>query len=138
MNHVPDQTRGLIALTISVLCCAASQLLLKLGMAGIGTLPSFDGLAAYAVQLIRLPIVGGLALYAIGTVLWLICLTKLDLSVAYPASAVQFLLIFAGAWCLFDEPMTTPRLIGAAVVLIGVLLLTMDRKQRDTPPSTAS
>jgi drug/metabolite transporter (DMT)-like permease len=117
----------MIALAVGILCCASSQLLLKFGMAGITSLPSLDSLPAYAIELIQLPIVAGLALYAIGTGLWLVCLTKLDLSVAYPASAVQFLLIFAGAWHFFGEPVSGIRLLGAAVVLLGVLLLTLDR-----------
>ena len=99
-------------------------------MADVGGLPDFSGLPIYLLELIRVPIVGGLALYAAGTALWLVCLTKLDLSVAYPASAVQFLLIFTGAWHFFDEPITISRLVGATIVLAGVLLLTLDRNER--------
>ncbi|MCB1097055.1 MAG: hypothetical protein KDN22_15890 [Verrucomicrobiae bacterium] len=136
MKHCSDNARGLLALAVSILCCAASQLLLKSGMSSIGTLPALDNVPAYALGLITPPIVGGLMLYAFGTALWLVCLTKLDLSIAYPASAVQFLLIFAGAWYFFGEPVTTPRLAGAAVVLVGVLLLSLDRKP--TSPTTST
>lgn len=138
MNLSPGKASGLLALAVSVVCCAASQLLLKFGMTGLGELPTLGSLPAYAFQLIKLPIVGGLALYAVGTGLWLMCLTRLDLSVAYPASAVQFLLIFAGAWSFFDEPVTTSRLVGAVIVLIGVLLLTVDRKAASASSATSS
>ncbi|MDA0813853.1 MAG: 4-amino-4-deoxy-L-arabinose transferase [Verrucomicrobia bacterium] len=136
MKVSSNKTRGLLALAVSIVCCAASQLLLKSGMSAIGTLPALNNLPAYAVSLITPPIIGGLMLYAFGTALWLICLTKLDLSVAYPASAVQFLLIFAGAWYFFGEPVTNPRLAGAAVVIAGVLLLTLDRKPSTPSPTT--
>ena len=136
MKDSSNKTLGLLALAVSTLCCAASQLLLKSGMSAICTLPTLNHLPGYALSLITPPIVGGLMLYACGTALWLVCLTRLDLSVAYPASAVQFLLIFAGAWYFFGEPVTTPRLAGAAVVLAGVLLLTLDRKPVASSPTT--
>lgn len=136
MNSLSNRSRGLLALVASVLCCASSQLLLKSGMAGVSRLPSIDSLPTYFLDLVQIPIVTGLALYAIGTGLWLTCLTKLDLSVAYPASAVQFLLIFAGAWHFFDEPVSSVRLLGAIVVLAGVLLLTLDRRQSSSPASS--
>lgn len=129
------QARGMVVLGISVLCCAASQLLLKSAMASAGSLPSLAAFPSYLPQLITLPIVAGLALYAAGTGLWLICLTRLELSVAYPASAVQFLLIITGAWHFFDEPVSGIRLAGACVVLAGVLLLAFDAKNSSPGPA---
>ena len=129
---------GFVFLGFSILLCAGAQLLLKRAMADVGGVPSLAALAAYLPELIRVPVIAGLSLYGIGTALWLGCLTRLDLSVAYPASALQFLLIFAGAWWLFDESVNLPRIVGAVIVLAGVLMLTLDRREtaaEESPPS---
>ena len=131
---------GFVLLGASVLLCAGSQLLLKRAMAEVGGVPSIEGLASYLPGLVRFPVIAGLGLYGLGTALWLSCLTRLDLSVAYPASALQFLLIFAGAWWLFDESISWPRMAGAVIVLTGVLLLTLDKTDgaSETAPGSTS
>ena len=122
-------TAGFVLLGVSVLLCAGAQLVLKRAMMEVGSVPALDGLVGYLPELLRGSVLAGLGLYAAGTALWLACLTRLDLSVAYPASAIQFLLIFAGAWWLFDEGVTWPRITGAVIVLAGVLMLSLDGKE---------
>jgi len=80
-----------VLLGASVLLCAGSQLILKQAMVDVGGVPTLDRLIAYLPGLFRFPVIAGLGLYAMGTTLWLGCLTRLELSVAYPASAVQSL-----------------------------------------------
>ena len=82
---------AMVALLLSIAICTASQLLLKHAITGEGT---------FFAKLFTLPVIAGLAAYATGTGLWVACLRKLDLSFAFPASALQHVLIVAGAWSL--------------------------------------
>jgi drug/metabolite transporter (DMT)-like permease len=113
--------RGVAALTLSVLLCAAAHVILRWAAGGGGEL----------LELATRPGVWlGLAVYGCGTGLWILCLRRLDLSFAFPASAVQLLLVYAGAALLLGESIPPLRLLGAAVILFGIGLLFLERRSR--------
>ena len=109
---------GWLSLISSVVLCTSAHLLLRDGAA------DGQGLELY----LRWKIILGLFVYACGTGLWLVCLSNLDLSVAFPASAVQFVVVMAGARFLLGEPLPALRVIGGAVITAGILLLLFERK----------
>ncbi len=111
-------------LLASVVLCASAHLILRGGAVDGG---ESEGLLKL---LFSGRILLGLVVYGSGTVLWIACLSRLDLSLAFPASAVQFLLVFAGAHWILDEPMPVLRLVGAAVILLGIGLLFAERRHR--------
>ena len=114
-----DSRAGLAALALSVLLCGSAHLLLRHGATelSVNLLPNW-----------RLAL--GLATYGCGTLLWLHCLSKLDLAVAFPASAVQLVLVLAGAHWLLGEVISVWQMVGAAVILIGIAMLFIERRGR--------
>ena len=65
----------------------------------------------------------GLILYAISAVFWMIALTKVELSVAYPMLSIGYVLIFFVSIFLFDEPFKYIRLLGVILIVIGVYFI---------------
>ena len=65
----------------------------------------------------------GLACYGLGAVLWLVVLSRLDLSYAYPLLAVSYILIPLLSHFLLGENVTSLRWLGIAVIFIGVLIV---------------
>jgi drug/metabolite transporter (DMT)-like permease len=117
--------RGWSFLAASVLLSAAAQVFLKAGAAA----GSADSVGTNPVDAFLEPmVVVGLALYALGTLLWLKCLTRLDLSLAYLVSALQYVLVFVAAKALFAETLSLTRLIGLAVILLGIVIVSRNRK----------
>jgi len=84
-----------------------------------------DGLLSYAIHLFTTPIfLAACLLYAFSTVLWVGLLTRYPLSQAYPlVIAASILLTTAIGLTLFKEQMTMDKLIGLALVCIGVKIL---------------
>lgn len=119
---------GLVYLLIDIIVSVAAQLLLKKGMLQLGEF-ELDGSFSYLISMLNPMIIGGLILYACGTVGWLLCLTKLDLSFAYPAGTMQYLFIFMGAWLWFDENVSALRIAGLVIICIGVVVLALDLKK---------
>jgi len=105
---------AMVALLLSIVICTASQLLLKHAITGEGS---------FFVKLFTLPVIGGLAAYATGTALWVVCLRRLDLSFAFPASAMQHVLIVAGAWSLLGETIPPLRIAGVVLIVAGVFII---------------
>lgn len=54
---------------------------------------------------------------------WMIVLSNLTLSAAFPMTAVGYVLVLGLGWTLFGEPVTIAELAGSAAILAGVWLM---------------
>jgi len=118
---------GIGILLLDILLSVAAQLVLKSAMSEIGGFDPSTSITLYFYNFVDLKIFLGLGLYGIATVLWIFCLSKLDLSFAYPIATVQYFLIFLGAWYLFGEIIPTLRILGLCVIVIGVVVISLDK-----------
>ena len=120
-------TSGTLALIlISVTLSACAQVLFKFGVSaapGAVTPGNPSLIGAILGTLLRPGVLGGLALYAIGTVVWLRALAQVPLSQAYPFVGLGFVLTAAFGFLLFNEALGPSRLIGTALVIAGVFLV---------------
>ena len=123
---------GVFLLLISVLFCTSGHYLLKKGMAMIGPLPDLMDVLRVSFFLLHdtavLTVLIGLCLYFGGTVLWLMCLTKLELSFAFPLSTVQYLLVFLAAVLFLNEQIHPARWVGMMIIIAGVLVMSTEPK----------
>jgi multidrug transporter EmrE-like cation transporter len=108
-----------------VLLNAIAQLLLKAGANRLGMLEfAPERLIQQGLALAtNLPILGGLACYAISVIVWITALTKVEVSVAYPMLSIGYVVNAALAWYLFGEAVTPMRLIGIAIIIVGVVIV---------------
>jgi len=65
----------------------------------------------------------GLVCYAISVVVWILALSRVDVSIAYPMLSIGYVVNAVAAWQLFDEPMVPGRIIGIGIIIIGVYVL---------------
>src|SRR5258706_7896116 len=113
-------------LMTGVLLNAGAQLLLKAGTNSVGVFEfSRDNIGPVGWKLATEPhIVGGLACYVISVVVWVMALSRVEVSVAYPLLSVGYVVNAIAAWYLFGEAVTPMRLAGIGVIIIGVCLVT--------------
>ena len=111
-----------------VLLNAGAQLLLKAGTRAIGVIGA-DGAAGHAllqtaVNVAFQPfIVAGLFCYVLSVGIWIVALSRVDVSVAYPMLSIGYVVnAFAAHW-LFGEVLTPMRIGGITVILIGVVMI---------------
>lgn len=108
-----------------VLLNAVAQLLLKAGsgaLAGIELRPA-NALAIAGRLVLNPPIIGGLVCYGISVVVWILALSRVEVSVAYPMLSVGYVVNALAAWWLFGESPTVSRLAGIGIILVGVWLV---------------
>ena len=55
--------------------------------------------------------------------IWMRVLTELDLSKAYPLSAISYILILPTGWLVFGESISGLQLIGSGLILAGVWVI---------------
>jgi multidrug transporter EmrE-like cation transporter len=108
-----------------VLLNAGAQLLLKAGTNSVGV---FEYTSANIVPvgwtLATEPhIVGGLTCYVISVVVWIMALSRVEVSIAYPLLSVGYVVNAIAAYYLFGEAVTPMRLAGIAVIIVGVWIV---------------
>lgn len=108
-----------------VLLNAVAQLLLKAGARNVGEIHlSMSNWFSVGLKVAtQLPIIGGLTCYVLSVVVWIIALSRVDVSVAYPMLSLGYVVAAVGAWYFFGELLSLQRLAGIAVILLGVFLL---------------
>jgi multidrug transporter EmrE-like cation transporter len=114
---------GLIA--AGVLLNTFAQLLLKAGTNSIGHF-EFALREAFGIGLKFASnpyILGGMACYAVSLVVWLMALSRVEVSVAYPMLSIGFAINAVLAWWLLGEPVTLQRIAGIAVIIVGVTIV---------------
>ncbi|MGG0755253.1 SMR family transporter [Brevibacillus laterosporus] len=73
--------------------------------------------------LTNIPIMVGLALYGISAFVWIAAIEKVQLSYAYPMAALGYVLVALLSVWIFQEPVSGVRLIGLAIIVIGVIVI---------------
>jgi len=119
-------TLGLII--ASVCLSAIAQVVLKAGMSGTRIVAAFarDTPVDVALAIIAEPLIWlGLTLYAVGAVVWLFVLAKVNVSLAYPFVGLGFLMTMGFAIAFLGETVTPARAIGTCLVAGGVLLVAL-------------
>ena len=108
-----------------VLLNAGAQLLLKAGTNRIGEFAfSLDNLVPIGVKVASSPFVlGGLGCYAVSVVVWILALSRVPVSIAYPMLSIGYIVNAAAAWFLFGESLTAQKLVGIGFIVVGVWLV---------------
>lgn len=108
-----------------VLLNAAAQLLLKAGTNAVGHFEfQLDNVLPVGLKLAFEPhIFGGLCCYVISVVVWIMALSRVPVSIAYPMLSIGYIVnAFAAAW-LFGEAVTAQKLAGIGFIVVGVYLV---------------
>lgn len=108
-----------------VLLNAFAQLWLKAATRVSGPLLAGDaGLANRAMQLVAVPSLWyALTAYGLSVVVWIVGLSRVPVSQAYPMLSLGYVLNIGLAWWLFGEVPNAQRVIGVGVIVAGVVLV---------------
>ena len=110
---------------ISVFLSVVAQILLKHGMSNstVQTALTSDVLTACIAIFTNVSVVAGLTAYVSSAGVWLLVLSKIDVSKAYPFVGLGFIATMMFAYWFLNEPLTITKVIGTLFVLVGVLLI---------------
>ena len=109
---------------ISILLSSTAQLLLKYGASS----PSIQK-AIYSHSILNLfyamistpQIILGLICFGVSLILWIVILSRTDVSYAYPFVALGICLTILAGWFFFNESLSMLRIIGVVIVVAGVI-----------------
>ncbi len=110
---------------LGVLLNAVAQLALKASVAGMGALsltpetawPLFTRLASEPWLWV------GLGCYGISVVVWILALSRVDVTIAYPMLSIGYVVNALAASALLGEALTAGRIAGIGIIILGVFIL---------------
>jgi multidrug transporter EmrE-like cation transporter len=108
-----------------VLLNAFAQLLLKKGMTSIGHFDfTASNLAAIGIRAATdAAILSGLFCYVVSVAIWMLVLSRVDVSYAYPFLSVGYVVTTIIGYAYFQEAISMYRLLGVALICIGVVFV---------------
>lgn len=109
-----------------VLLNSFAQLALKQGMLKIGvfSFKSSDIIKALSAASTNLYILIGLTCYVFSVGIWLLVLSRVEVSYAYPLLSIGYIITAFAGFFFFKESMDVTRWAGIIVICMGVWLIT--------------
>jgi drug/metabolite transporter (DMT)-like permease len=112
---------------LSVGLAAVAQLALKTGMNGVNDeiAPATFGFNGVSMKaLVSQPFVwGGLVLFGLSAMVWLVVLSRASLSFAYPFAALTYVMILLFDHFVLEEQVPALRWAGVACIGLGIFLI---------------
>ena len=127
--------KAIYLILLSILFVASGQLMLKQGLTELGTLDfSLAQLSGTIALIFTKPLVLlGLSLFASSSLLWLTALSRAELSFAYPLMSISYATVAVTSFLIFHETINWTRILGIAIILIGISILALDGRKNEQP-----
>lgn len=114
---------NILLILISVLLNCAAQLCIRKGMLLVGEV-GMSGLVHHlGVMLSNLWLWAAMLCYAVSILMWMVVLSKVEVSFAYPFLSIGYVVAALVGYYFFDESLTLTRIAGIIVICIGVFLI---------------
>ncbi len=117
--------KAIYLIFISIGLAVAGQLFMKAGMSNyqMGEINLQNSIPQFLKMMFRPLVFIGFAFFLISSFFWLLALSKVPLSFAYPMVSISYVLILFFSWLIFKEQIGSIRWLGAAVIIFGVYLI---------------
>ena len=107
---------------VGVTFAAIGQIFWKLGMNQIGQL-TIPNLTALFTIMLNPFVLLGFILYGLGTIFWLIALSKKDLSFVYPFISLTYIIVLVLSSLVLKESIGVNKLIGTLIIVAGLIII---------------
>lgn len=110
------------ALLAMCLLATIGQLSIKKGAVKINT---GMGVVSFVKSFLNAPLILGGVSVLIAPVFYFYALTKVDLSIAYAFTGLNYVFVFIGSWLILKEKVSAYHFIGIFLIFLGVLLFNL-------------
>lgn len=115
-------------LFLSILASIGGQFLLKAGALKLGKVSAANAIN-HILGIITIPeLVGGLMLYGLGAIAYILLLTRVNLSIVGPSIALSYVFSVLLGYFVFKEIIPIERVVGLGFIVCGVLLVVWHKK----------
>lgn len=117
-----------IAFVAAALLVVSGHLLIKAGLNAVPVITG--GLSHKLLAIITQPtVLLGLGIYGLGTLCWMSAVAQTELSLLYPLTSLNYVLIAFLSYLVFGEKISVIRGSGIALIALGMVLLTRSQRK---------
>jgi len=112
-------------IVLGVLLNATAQFALKASVRTTGSIElNLSAAMPTIMQLAAQPwLYLGLGCYVLSVGVWIVALSRVDVSIAYPMLSIGYIVNALAAWAWLGEEMNPLKVLGIGIIMLGVLLL---------------
>lgn len=119
-------------LLMSVGLATAGQLLLKAGMNRVGEITEVAATSGVVALLTKVAttwqVIAGLGVFGLSAVFWLVTLSRVPLSTAYPVVSLSYVLILVFSSVVLGERPSPLIWTGAVLIMFGISLIGLGQR----------
>lgn len=108
-----------------VMLNAAAQILMKAGTNAVGHFDfSVENILPIGLKLAtEWHIIVALFCYVVSVIVWILALSRVPVSIAFPLLSMAYIVTAVAAWYLLGEALSATKLIGIGVIIFGVIII---------------
>ncbi len=108
-----------------VMLNAAAQILMKAGTNAVGHFAfSAENILPIGWKLAtEWHILAALSCYVLSVVIWILALSRVPVSIAFPMLSMAYVVNALAAWYLLGESLNLTKVIGIGVIIFGVIII---------------
>ena len=110
----------------SILILIVGQISSKHGMSISG-----NGVTLFSIPVFLFFLAFGYLCLFVRGVVWINILKKIDLSIAYPITSISIVFVMILSHFLFNESITTNKILGSVCIIAGSIIITLKEKKND-------
>ena len=116
--------KNLLMIVLTVCLNTTGQFLMKAGVNKGGAISiTSNFFSSFGRAVMSWYVIAGFGMYAISAVLWIVILSRAELSWAFPLVSLSYVITALIAPALLNETFSYQRLIGTLVICLGVFLV---------------
>ena len=114
----------MLLIVLTVMINTSGQFVIKTGVNRIGKISiTEDFFGTILKAFTSWIIIGGFGLYFLSAVLWIVILSRAELSWAFPILSLSYVITVLISPVLLNETFSVQRLLGTLVICVGVFLV---------------
>jgi len=112
-----------LVLLAAILCSVLGQFSLKARAKILGPIGAANLMEKVVAMGTQPLILGGLSLYAISSIGFIVVLSRANISIVSPLLSISYLFTVLGGKLIFHEPLPPLRLVGVGLIMTGVIFV---------------
>lgn len=108
---------------VNVFLAVSGQLSIKAGMKQVGYITSQNLIPLLMSSLKNPYVIGGLVAYTLAAGTWIVVLSRVDVSFAYPMLSLGYVAILILSIIFLNETASLLRILGTGFIIFGIILI---------------
>ena len=120
-----------VGFAASAVLVVSGHLLIKAGLNAYSSQGATEPALLHLLHLLlQAKVAAGLSIYLLGSVFWMIAVSKREIGFLYPLTSINYVLVVIASILLFGESVSLKRSAGVSLIVLGMCVMNRRSKVR--------